>query len=220
MGNSSPDMSAVQLAAMNAAMRASMSSMVDQSQSLLQQQQNTSPTLRMQEAFLRSQAEALRLAVSQAVAASTTQQSDTNSLRQHSIATTIANTQNFNHQGQVSPDLTEALRLQEQRLEQALRLHGDPRALGFSLPNHQHPWGFSYFWEEQSGSEQGQTFSELNSPNASHTRKRQSAPTGYPADLKQRRMSPQFEEMKRAGLFLNENSSFQNQDTNQNYKIL
>uniref|UniRef100_A0A8D9AMG5 Zinc finger protein 583 n=1 Tax=Cacopsylla melanoneura TaxID=428564 RepID=A0A8D9AMG5_9HEMI len=142
MGNSSPDMSAVQLAAMNAAMRASMSSMVDQSQSLLHQQQqsNTSPTLRMQEAFLRSQAEALRLAVSQAVAASTTQQSDSNSLRQHSIATSIANnTQNFNPQGQVSPDLTEALRLQEQRLEQALRLHGDPRALGFSLPNHQHP---------------------------------------------------------------------------------
>ncbi|KAI5711638.1 hypothetical protein M8J75_001968 [Diaphorina citri] len=142
VGNASPDMSAVQLAAMNAAMRASMSSMVDQSQSLLHQQQqsNTSPTLRMQEAFLRSQAEALRLAVSQAVAASTTQQSDNNSLRQHSIATTIANnTQNFNHQGQVSPDLTEALRLQEQRLEQALRLHGDPRALGFSLPNHQHP---------------------------------------------------------------------------------
>lgn len=134
-------MSAVQLAAMNAAMRASMSSMVDQSQSLLHQQQqaNTSPTLRMQEAFLRSQAEALRLAVSQAVAASTTQQNDSNSLRQHSMATTIANTQNFNHQGQVSPDLTEALRLQEQRLEQALRLHGDPRALGFSLSNHQHP---------------------------------------------------------------------------------
>lgn len=134
-------MSAVQLAAMNAAMRASMSSMVDQSQSLLHQQQqaNSSPTLRMQEAFLRSQAEALRLAVSQAVAASTTQQNDSNSLRQHSMATTIANTQNFNHQGQVSPDLTEALRLQEQRLEQALRLHGDPRALGFSLPNHQHP---------------------------------------------------------------------------------
>jgi len=38
------------------------------------------------------------------------------------------------HHNQVSPDLSEALRLQEQRLEQALRLHGgDPRALGFSL---------------------------------------------------------------------------------------
>lgn len=38
---------------------------------------------------------------------------------------------------QVSPDLSEALRLQEQRLEQALRLHGgDPRALGFPLTNH------------------------------------------------------------------------------------
>lgn len=45
-----------------------------------------------------------------------------------------------NHQiGQhVSPEITEALRFQEQRLEQALRLHGnDPRALGFSLGNHQ-----------------------------------------------------------------------------------
>lgn len=38
----------------------------------------------------------------------------------------------------VSPELTEALRFQEQRLEQALRLHGnDPRALGFALNNHQ-----------------------------------------------------------------------------------
>lgn len=46
------------------------------------------------------------------------------------------------HQGQssqqLSPDLTEALRLQEQRLEQALRLHGsDPRSLGFSLSSQQ-----------------------------------------------------------------------------------
>lgn len=39
---------------------------------------------------------------------------------------------------QLSPDLTEALRLQEQRLEQALRLHGsDPRSLGFSLSSQQ-----------------------------------------------------------------------------------
>jgi len=30
----------------------------------------------------------------------------------------------------------EALRLQEQRLEQALRLHGDPRALSFTLAQH------------------------------------------------------------------------------------
>lgn len=56
------------------------------------------------------------------------------------------------HQGQasqLSPDLTEALRLQEQRLEQALRLHGDPRTLGFSLTNqqqNQQPWNFSYYW--------------------------------------------------------------------------
>lgn len=47
------------------------------------------------------------------------------------------------HQGQssqsgLSPDLTEALRLQEQRLEQALRLHGsDPRSLGFTLSSQQ-----------------------------------------------------------------------------------
>ncbi|XP_033230138.1 Krueppel homolog 1-like isoform X5 [Belonocnema kinseyi] len=33
----------------------------------------------------------------------------------------------------LSPDLGEQLRLQEQRLEQALRLHGDPRALSFTL---------------------------------------------------------------------------------------
>lgn len=52
---------------------------------------------------------------------------------------------NGNYQGcqgqssqQLSPDLSEALRLQEQRLEQALRLHGsDPRSLGFSLSTQQ-----------------------------------------------------------------------------------
>lgn len=46
----------------------------------------------------------------------------------------------------------EALRLQEQRLEQALRLH-DPRALSFTLQhvvnqNNQQPWKFSYYWDE------------------------------------------------------------------------
>lgn len=86
-----------------------------------QQQQNDS-VFRIQqqaaEALLRSQAEAaLRLAVSQAAAAVTGDRSQNN----------IHN--------QLSPDLTEALRLQEQRLEQALRLHGDPRVLGFSLNN-------------------------------------------------------------------------------------
>lgn len=68
------------------------------------------------EVLLRTQAEAaLRLAVSQAAAAASGDRSQNNL---HS---------------QISPDLTEALRLQEQRLEQALRLHGDPRVLGFSL---------------------------------------------------------------------------------------
>ncbi|EEB11113.1 zinc finger protein, putative [Pediculus humanus corporis] len=86
-----------------------------------QQQQNDS-VFRIQqqaaEALLRSQAEAaLRLAVSQAAAAVTSERN-----------------QNNMH-NQLSPDLTEALRLQEQRLEQALRLHGDPRVLGFSLNN-------------------------------------------------------------------------------------
>lgn len=89
--------------------------------------------------FDRSQAEAaLRLAVTHAVVASTSGGgSDNNALRnQHSMPSGYQH-----HQGQVSPDLTEALRLQEQRLEQALRLHGDPRALGFSLSgahNQQH----------------------------------------------------------------------------------
>lgn len=68
------------------------------------------------EVLLRTQAEAaLRLAVSQAAAAASGDRGQNNL---HS---------------QLSPDLTEALRLQEQRLEQALRLHGDPRVLGFSL---------------------------------------------------------------------------------------
>lgn len=48
----------------------------------------------------------------------------------------------------------EQLRLQEQRLEQALRLHGDPRALSFTLQHvvnqqsNQQPWKFSYYWDE------------------------------------------------------------------------
>lgn len=68
---------------------------------------------------------------------------------------------NGNYQGcqgqssqQLSPDLSEALRLQEQRLEQALRLHGsDPRSLGFSLSTqqqNQQPWNFSYYWTHNS----------------------------------------------------------------------
>ena len=114
--------SAMQL--MNAAVRASMTSMVMDNAAGHQLQAQQDQGLRMQEVLLRSQAEAaLRLAVTQAVVASTS--SADNGLR--------GPQQNQGYPGQVSPDLTEALRLQEQRLEQALRLHGDPRALGFSL---------------------------------------------------------------------------------------
>lgn len=121
--------SAMQL--MNAAVRASMTSMVmDNAGSHQLQSQQDPSTLRMQEVLLRSQAEAaLRLAVTQAVVASTS--SADNGLRGSGGQTPGG------YPGQVSPDLTEALRLQEQRLEQALRLHGDPRALGFSLSNSQ-----------------------------------------------------------------------------------
>lgn len=93
--------------------------------SLANQQQQNDNVYRIQqqaaEVLLRSQAEAaLRLAVSQAAAA---------------VSSQGERGQNNLH-SQLSPDLTEALRLQEQRLEQALRLHGgDPRVLGFSLNN-------------------------------------------------------------------------------------
>lgn len=121
----------------------------------------------MQEAILRSQAEAaLRLAVTQAVAASSGQQQapDQNRLQSAAVQQQQQNVLqpqqnaaiNYNamaqgqlmngqnpydhHQNpvQISPELSEALRLQEQRLEQALRLHGgDPRALGFTFGNTQ-----------------------------------------------------------------------------------
>ncbi|KAK9506226.1 hypothetical protein O3M35_008200 [Rhynocoris fuscipes] len=118
--------SAMQL--MNAAVRASMTSMVMENNHQLQSPQESPAALRMQEAILRSQAEAaLRLAVTQAVVAST---SSDNGMRTNQGGQP-------GQPGQVSPDLTEALRLQEQRLEQALRLHGDPRALGFSLSSTQ-----------------------------------------------------------------------------------
>ena len=162
ISNPADGMTAMQMA-MNAAVRASVSSMVvdaslnhqqNNHQSILHQQQqsSTSPALRMQEAILRSQAEAaLRLAVSQAVAASTstaTGDSTNNNLQSmHGIPThnmmgnqnTLVNGQHhpYHHQSQVSPELSEALRLQEQRLEQALRIHGDPRTLGFPFTNAQ-----------------------------------------------------------------------------------
>jgi zinc finger protein 362/384 len=94
------------------------------------------------EVLLRSQAEAaLRLAVSQAAAvvASNGNVNDgnanhqNNQFRHHNGAP-------YHHQGgashlqsQFTPDLSEALRLQEQRLEQALRLHGSELGL-----HHQH----------------------------------------------------------------------------------
>ncbi|XP_045466018.1 uncharacterized protein LOC123674906 isoform X9 [Harmonia axyridis] len=126
--------------AMNA-MRASMESIRNmdpmRSSVMDSQQSQQQEALRMQqhaEALLRSQAEAaLRLAMSQALP-QLNQQDNNNPLRHN------GNYQS--HQGQpsqqLSPDLTEALRLQEQRLEQALRLHGsDPRSLGFSLSGQQ-----------------------------------------------------------------------------------
>ncbi|XP_072155911.1 uncharacterized protein dati isoform X3 [Bemisia tabaci] len=138
--------SAVQLA-MDAAVR---SMVVDVSmnhhqgnhhQSVLHQQNQSSSTPSLQEAFFRSQAEALRLAVTQAVVASTSTASGDNGNNHvpghNSIAqSNLMNGQHPYHQNRVTPELTEALRLQ-----QALRLHGDPRALGF-LPNNssqQHP---------------------------------------------------------------------------------
>ncbi|XP_060533035.1 uncharacterized protein LOC132706014 isoform X2 [Cylas formicarius] len=104
------------------------------SQQSAQQSAAAQEALRFQhaEAVIRSQAEAaLRLAMSQALPQLNPGQDNNHSPLRH----------NGNYQGhqgqssqQLSPDLTEALRLQEQRLEQALRLHGsDPRSLGFSL---------------------------------------------------------------------------------------
>ncbi|KAJ8980015.1 hypothetical protein NQ317_016471, partial [Molorchus minor] len=130
--------------AMNA-MRASMdsirnmdvmrSSVMDMSSSQQSQQQQEALRMQHAEALIRSQAEtALRLAMSQALPQLNQQDSSHSPLRHN------GNYQS--HQGQssqqLSPDLTEALRLQEQRLEQALRLHGsDPRSLGFSLSSQQ-----------------------------------------------------------------------------------
>ncbi|XP_077296683.1 zinc finger protein datilografo [Arctopsyche grandis] len=106
-----------------------------QHQQQQQQQQNmqSDPTaaLRMQqaEALLRSQAEAaLRLAVSQAAAGV-----EANAAR-HNGGFSQGLDGGPGGPARLSPDLGEALRLaQEQRLEQALRLHGDPRMLGFGL---------------------------------------------------------------------------------------
>lgn len=115
------------------------------------------------EAILRTQAEALRL-VSQAAAVAASSNNGNNSNVHHNGNNYASNNHpsnqsnnqqqvhqpNQSHQNnpqqsaasaqqnqlnsQVSPELSEALRLHEQRLEQALRLQGgDPRTLGFSL---------------------------------------------------------------------------------------
>ncbi|XP_039285489.1 uncharacterized protein LOC111043827 [Nilaparvata lugens] len=110
----------------------------------LQTPQNSpSPTsaLRMQEALLRSQAEAaLRLAVTQAVVSASTSAASGNAAAAAQHQGMQGGTMhNYHHQNQVPADLSEALRMQEQRIEQALRLSGgDPRALGLTLSNSHH----------------------------------------------------------------------------------
>jgi zinc finger protein 362/384 len=96
------------------------------------------------EALLRSQAEAaLRLAVSQAAAvvASSSSDPNTNNQFRHHNGMPYNNHHQNNSSGQLqsqfSPDLSEALRLQEQRLEQALRLHSSE--LGLHQQHHQQP---------------------------------------------------------------------------------
>lgn len=91
------------------------------------QQEPNDATLRIHQAevLLRSQAEAaLRLAVSQAAAvvASNGNGNDTASNNQFRHHHNSAAYNNHHQQSQFTPDLSEALRLQEQRLEQALRL--------------------------------------------------------------------------------------------------
>lgn len=147
----SPNLSPVDMASLAAAMRmgnnGDMSGGAQGSTGPQQQGvQATGPeqTLRMHqaEALLRSQAEAaLRLAVSQAAAAAASSAVGgdmRHHLGQHNGGSTSGmpghhTNQQMSQQDTLPPDLGEALRLQEQRLEQALRLHGDPRALSFTL---------------------------------------------------------------------------------------
>lgn len=98
-------------------------------------QETNDATLRIHQELLRSQAEAaLRLAVSQAAAVVAGQNGNNNDggnnqFRHHNNGPPY----NSHHQqSQFNPDLSEALRLQEQRLEQALRL-------GSELGLHQQP---------------------------------------------------------------------------------
>ncbi|OAD54282.1 hypothetical protein WN48_08115 [Eufriesea mexicana] len=147
----SPNLSPVDMASLAAAMRmgnnGDMSGGAQGSTGPQQQGvQATGPeqTLRMHqaEALLRSQAEAaLRLAVSQAAAAAASSAVGgdvRHHLGQHNGGSTSGmpghhTNQQMSQQDTLPPDIGEALRLQEQRLEQALRLHGDPRALSFTL---------------------------------------------------------------------------------------
>ncbi|XP_076230043.1 zinc finger protein datilografo isoform X6 [Nomia melanderi] len=148
----SPNLSPVDMASLAAAMRmgnnGDMSGGAQGSTGPQQQGvQATGPeqTLRMHqaEALLRSQAEAaLRLAVSQAAAAAASSAAVGGDVRhhlgQHNGGSTSGmpghhTNQQMSQQDTLPSDLGEALRLQEQRLEQALRLHGDPRALSFTL---------------------------------------------------------------------------------------
>ncbi|ENN80652.1 hypothetical protein YQE_02939, partial [Dendroctonus ponderosae] len=115
-------------------MRNSVMDMSQASQQTAQQSAAAQEALRMQEAVIRSQAEAaIRLAMTQGLSQLNQHQQDNS----HSPLRHNGHYQGHQAQTssqQLSPDLTEALRLQEQRLEQALRLHGsDPRSLGFSL---------------------------------------------------------------------------------------
>lgn len=105
-------------------------------------QEETAMRIHQAEALLRSQAEAaLRLAVSQAaavVASNSNDPSSNNQFRHHNGMPYGNNHhQNNQLQSQFSPDLSEALRLQEQRLEQALRLHNSE--IGLHQQHHQQP---------------------------------------------------------------------------------
>ncbi|XP_020281385.1 zinc finger protein squeeze-like isoform X4 [Pseudomyrmex gracilis] len=150
----SPNLSPVDMASLAAAMRmgnnGDMSGSTQGSTGPQQQGVQASgpeQALRMHqaEALLRSQAEAaLRLAVSQAAAAAASSAVGgdvRHHLGQHNGGSTSGmpghhTNQQMSQQDTLTPDLGEALRLQEQRLEQALRLHGDPRALSFTLAQH------------------------------------------------------------------------------------
>lgn len=108
------------------------------------QDHQSETAMRIQEA-LRSQAEAaLRLAVTQAAAVvasngnTANDISSNNQYRHHNNAYGHQANSINNLQSQfASSDLSEALRLQEQRIEQALRLHNNE--LGLHQQQHQHP---------------------------------------------------------------------------------